>query len=88
MIDTTVRAIIQAPSDASNGGGPDDGIVRASEMYADDAVLEWPQGGERLRGTGDHHRLPVEVPGPPAVRSAPDHRLPRPLGRSATTIDR
>jgi hypothetical protein len=24
--------------------------VRASEIYADDAVVEWPQGGERLRG--------------------------------------
>ena len=32
------------------GGGAGDDIVRASEIYADDAVVEWPQGGERLRG--------------------------------------
>jgi SnoaL-like protein len=48
------RAAIQAHFDASNvgaaGGGPGDEIVRASEIYADDAVVEWPQGGERLRG--------------------------------------
>ena len=50
----TARAMIQAHFDASNvgaaGGAPDDGIARASEIYADDAVLEWPQGGERVRG--------------------------------------
>jgi len=32
------------------GGGPGDEIARASEIYADDAVVEWPQGGERIRG--------------------------------------
>ena len=32
------------------GCGPGDEIARASEIYADDAVVEWPQGGERLRG--------------------------------------
>src|SRR4051794_5778817 len=32
------------------GGGPSDDIARASLIYAEDAVLEWPQGGERLRG--------------------------------------
>ena len=54
MNEATARAMIQAHFDASNvsaaGGGPGDDIVRASEIYADDAVLEWPQGGERLRG--------------------------------------
>ena len=54
MTEATARAIIKAHFDASNvgvaGGGPDDDIVRASEIYADDAVVEWPQGGERLRG--------------------------------------
>src|SRR3712207_7138226 len=48
------RAMIQAHFDASNvsapGGGPGDDIARASEIYAEDAVVEWPQGGERLRG--------------------------------------
>src|SRR5215212_9586675 len=54
MNEATARAMIQAHFDASNvgaaGGGPADDIVRASEIYADDAVVEWPQGGERLRG--------------------------------------
>jgi SnoaL-like domain len=54
MTEATARAMIKAHFDASNvgvaGGGPDDDIVRASEIYADDAVVEWPQGGERLRG--------------------------------------
>jgi hypothetical protein len=48
------RAAIRAHFDASDvgaaGGAPGDEIVRASEIYADDAVVEWPQGGERLRG--------------------------------------
>jgi hypothetical protein len=48
------RAMIEAHFKASNvgaaGGAPGDDIVRASEIYADDAVVEWPQGGERLRG--------------------------------------
>jgi hypothetical protein len=54
MNDASARAKIQAHFDASNvgvaGGGPGDDIVRASEIYAEDAVVEWPQGGERLRG--------------------------------------
>lgn len=51
---TIARAMIEAHFDASiifePGGGPRDDIVRASEIYADDAVLEFPQGGERIRG--------------------------------------
>jgi hypothetical protein len=54
MDEAAARAMIQAHFDASNvstaGGGPGDDIVRASQIYADDAVVEWPQGGERLRG--------------------------------------
>jgi hypothetical protein len=54
MNDDEARAMIKAHFDASNvsiaGGGPSDHIARASEIYADDAVLEWPQGGERIRG--------------------------------------
>jgi hypothetical protein len=49
--------MIQAHFDASTvtvaGGGPGDDIARASDMYADDAVVEWPQGGERVRGKAD-----------------------------------
>jgi len=54
MNEDTARAMIQAHFAASTvgsaGGGPDDHIARASELYADDAVVEWPQGGERVRG--------------------------------------
>ena len=54
MDEATARAMIQAHFDASNvsaaGGGPGDEIDLASKIYADDAVVEWPQGGERLRG--------------------------------------
>ena len=57
MTDETARALIQAHFDASGigvaGGGPEDDIARASEIYADDAVVEWPQGGERVRGKAD-----------------------------------
>jgi hypothetical protein len=48
MIEETARAMIRAHFDASNvgaaGGAPADDIARASEIYADDAVVEWPQG--------------------------------------------
>ena len=54
MTENTARAMIRAHFEASNigapGGTPADDIARASEIYADDAVLEWPQGGERIRG--------------------------------------
>ena len=54
MTEETARALIAAHFAASNvgapGGAPEDEIERASEIYADDAVVEWPQGGERVRG--------------------------------------
>jgi SnoaL-like domain len=57
MDDTTARRMIEDHFAASSvsvaGGGPIDDIVRASEIYAEDAVLEWPQGGERIRGRAD-----------------------------------
>jgi hypothetical protein len=57
MDETMARAMIKDHFDASAitvaGGGPSDDIVRASEIYADDAVLEFPQGGERIRGKAD-----------------------------------
>ncbi|MEH0935790.1 nuclear transport factor 2 family protein [Micromonospora psammae] len=54
MDEAVARAMIKAHFASSNisqaGGGPGDTIAQASEIYADDAVLEWPQGGERIRG--------------------------------------
>ena len=45
-----IRAHFAASDVGAAGGAPEDQIVRASEIYAEDAVVEWPQGGERLRG--------------------------------------
>jgi hypothetical protein len=45
MDEARARALI---SDHFANAGRDE--VRASEIYADDAVLEFPQGGERIRG--------------------------------------
>ena len=46
MNEATARAVIKAHFDASNvgtaGGAPEDDIVRASEICADDTVVEWP----------------------------------------------
>src|SRR3954465_14183787 len=54
MTEANARTMIRANFDASNvgaaGGAPGDDIARASEIYAADAVLEWPQRGERVRG--------------------------------------
>jgi SnoaL-like domain len=45
MDEATARALIKDHFDTAT-----DDIVRSSEIYADDAVLEFPQGGERIRG--------------------------------------
>jgi hypothetical protein len=45
MDDATARRLIE---DHFAAAGRDE--ERASEIYADDAVLEFPQGGERIRG--------------------------------------
>jgi hypothetical protein len=45
MDESTARVMIKDHFDT----GSDD-FVRSSEIYADDAVLEFPQGGERIRG--------------------------------------
>src|SRR4051812_6186932 len=48
MDENTVRAMIKDHFAAST-----DDIARASELYPDDAVLEFPQGRERIRGRAD-----------------------------------
>lgn len=45
MDEVAARALIQ---DHFASGGKDE--VRATQIYAQDAVLEFPQGGERIRG--------------------------------------
>lgn len=45
MDESTMREFIAAHSAAA---GKDE--VAAAEIFADDAVIEWPQSGERIRG--------------------------------------
>jgi hypothetical protein len=45
MDEATTRAMIKDHFDTAA-----DDVVRSSEIYADDAVLEFPQGKERIRG--------------------------------------
>ena len=45
MDEATTRARIKDFFDT-----PIDDVVGSSELYADDAVLEFPQGKERIRG--------------------------------------
>ena len=45
MDEAATRAMIKDFFDT-----PIDDVVRSSEIYADDAVLEFPQGKERIRG--------------------------------------
>jgi hypothetical protein len=48
MDEATARAMIKDHFDT----GTDD-FARSSELYADDAVLEFPQGNERIRGNAN-----------------------------------
>ena len=89
--------MIKAHFDASNvseaGGGAADEIVRASEIYADDAVLEWPQGGERVRGKANiiavrsayPARQEFEVHRSPAATTV-GQRVHHPLRRAAVSV--
>ncbi|MGZ4598172.1 MAG: nuclear transport factor 2 family protein [Actinomycetes bacterium] len=40
-------------------------VVRSSQIYADDAVLEFPQGGERIRGRADITAFRTAYPAQP-----------------------
>ena len=60
MDDTTIRQAIGAHFAAA---GKDE--IAATEIFADDVVLEWPQSGERIRGKASvialHEASPVSV---------------------------
>jgi hypothetical protein len=45
-----IKAHFAASAVGAPGGSPDNDIAAASEIYAEDAVLEWPQGREPVRG--------------------------------------
>lgn len=45
------QVIRQSIADHFTAAGKDE--IAAAEIFADDAVLEWPQSGERIRGKSD-----------------------------------
>lgn len=59
-MDDTIRTLI---ANHWTVAGKDE--VAAAEIFAEDAVLEWPQSGERIRGTRDivamHQASPTKV---------------------------
>jgi hypothetical protein len=60
MDETTIRKLI---ADHFAAAGKDE--LAAAEIFADDAVLEWPQSGERVRGKPQivalHQASPVTI---------------------------
>ena len=60
MDETTIRKLI---ADHFAAAGKDE--LAAAEIFADDAVLEWPQSGERVRGKQQivalHQASPVTI---------------------------
>ena len=85
MDEATARALIQDHFDAYGhhraGGGPGDEIAAASEIYADDAVLEFPQGGERVRGKANIIAMRSAYPARLDLRDPADDRPPGPVGQ-------
>jgi hypothetical protein len=57
MNEATARELIR---DHLAWGGRDE--ARASRIYADDAVLEFPQGGERIRGKANIQAMRTAYP--------------------------
>jgi hypothetical protein len=59
--DTDIRALIQQHWDASESGD----IETEHAIYADDAILDYPQSGERFRGRS---KIQAQRGGHPAAR--------------------
>ncbi len=76
MEDREIRAALDrhwAASDAND-------FEVEHQIYREDAVLEYPQSGERLRGRQKNSIVSRRAAEPEALRSAADNRLGRPLG--------
>ena len=50
------------------------------DIYRDDAVLEYPQSGERIRGRHNIQASRAAQPNSEALHGAPNRRHGRPLG--------
>ena len=48
---------------------------RSAQIYADDAIIEFPQGGERIRGRDNIIAFRSAVSSQTRVRDAPHDRL-------------
>ena len=76
MDDQEIRAALDrhwAASDAND-------FETEHQIYREDAVLEYPQSGERIRGRRQHSVVARRAAEPEALHSTADHRRGRPLG--------
>lgn len=63
MSDKTNRATIEALIDALNRGDRE----AMAAVFTDDIVMEWPQSGERIRGSRNRHEIYRQFPSLPTV---------------------
>ena len=76
MEDREIRAALDrhwAASDVNDFDGE-------HQIYREDAVLEYPQSGERIRGRRKISVVSRRAAEPETLHSAADHRHERPLG--------
>ncbi len=76
MEDSEIRAALDrhwAASDAND-------FETEHDIYREDAVLEYPQSGERIRGRRNIQASRTVQPNQKALHGAPDRRRGRPLG--------
>ena len=63
MSETENRRIVEALGAAINAKNVDD----FANLFADDAVIEWPQSGERIRSRATLHAIYSAAPALPSV---------------------
>ena len=76
MEDREIRAALDrhwAASDAND-------LEEEHQIYREDAVLEYPQSGERIRGPGEDSVVSRRAAEPETLHCAADNRRGRPLG--------
>ena len=81
MDDRAVRAALErhwAASDASD-------FEAEHEIYREDAVLDYPQSGERIRGRRQHSGKPIRPAKQEALQSPANYRQRRSLGHRIRT---
>jgi ketosteroid isomerase-like protein len=63
MSDETNRATIEALIDALNRGDRE----ALAAIFTDDVIMEWPQSGERIRGSRNRNEIYRQFPSLPTV---------------------